>query len=833
MADTVPNRAPPASDAAFFLRRAWPALVMLTLTAAVFWRVLFAGEGLSADGGLVTTYQPWKDTALAKQPIRGNDLLRDQYGTFNANEEFLWRWVRRGVWPLWNPDIAHGVPTVASIQNAEYYPTNLLLWFLPPFWTRGIRSILRIALGLWGTYAFARAIGIGRIGATFASISFGFAGPNVVWLGHPVTNVTLLLPCILWTLERTLEQGGFRWVAGLALAGGAVLLGGHTPTVLHIGVAVFVWLLYRLLLSPDQPTPRLPVGALAWRLGLAGVAAVCIGSAAILPWREYLAVSPGSVFPGIRNIRTLSWRALAVWIVPDFYGTPVFPSVYWGGGLDHLAGWENYCERTGYVGVAALLIAAVALVAHRPRRVVVPWLVTLLVSLVLIYDPPVLGALFRGLPAFRVINNSKILCVAAFSLAMLTGHGCDVVFERRGSPVLAWVGAGITALALALFIHAVWPSPEAQAALTRAGALGQFTWNCLWTLVPATAVVVAIALGRRSPSMAAAVLLGVAMLDLWRFASGFNPTIPREQAAPPTPGIRYLQDHVTDARVLPIGPMVLFGNTMLRYGVPDVRGVDWINVSQYEYLVTGHTGGYDFCSTLLSIPATLPALNVSHAVFPAGTQVPAGARVVYDDELRIVRLPDGLPRALLLHDARVVASDAEARRLIASHAVDLHRTVLLGPDASALARTVSESDGGSVDSVRIAVARPNDLRIAVEAGAPGVLLLNDTFFPGWRCAVDGREVPIARANVAFRAVPIGPGRHEVVFRYRPWPALLGIALALAALAAIALTGAVRALLARRTPASVVATPPKPSAGRADAGSTARSRAGSRGGRARR
>src|SRR5262249_57585763 len=99
--------------------------------------------------------------------------------------------------------------------------------------------------------------------------------------------------------------------------------------------------------------------------------------------------------------------------------------------------------------------------------------------------------------------------------------------------------------------------------------------------------------------------------------------------------------------VLPIGPMVLFGNTMLRYGVPDVRGVDWINVSQYEYLVSGHTGGYDFCSTLLSIPATLPALNVSHAVFPAGTQVPAGAPVVYDAQLPVAALPHAPPPALL------------------------------------------------------------------------------------------------------------------------------------------------------------------------------------------
>lgn len=767
---------------------------MLTLTAAVFWRVLFAGEGLSADGGLVR-WQPWKDTALATAPIRANELLSDQFGSFNANEEFLSRWVRRGVWPLWNPDLAHGVPTVASIQNAEYYPTNLPLWFLPPFWTRGIRAMLRIALCLWGMYAFGRTIGMGRPGATFAAISFAFCGFNVVWLGHPVTNVSLLLPCILWTLERTLQQGTFKWGAGLALAGGAALLGGHTPTVLHIAVAVIVWLLYRLLLSPDHPTRRLPARGVAWRLALAALAAACIGSAALLPWTEYLAVSPSAVF-SMRNMRTLSWRALVVWVVPDFYGTPVFPGVSWER-FDRLAGWENYCERTGYVGVAGLLLAAVGLVARRPRRAVVPWTVALMVSIVFIYDPPVLGTLFRGLPGFHVVNNSKMLCVAAFSLATLAGLGCDVLFDRRGSPAWAWVGAGAAALALGALVYLLWPSSAAHAWLAKAGALDRFRRDCLWALVPATAVLVGLLLARRSPRAGASVLLVVAMLDLWRFASGFNPTIAREQAAPATPGIRYLQEHVVAGRVLPVGQMLLFGNIMLHYGVPDVRGFDWINVPHYEFLLTGRTGDYDFCSRLPSVPDTLPALNVSHAVFPAGTPLRAGVDLVYDDELRIVSLPDGLPRALLVHDARAVASDVEARRLISSRAVNLHHTALLGRDAAELAETLSGGGGSEGEDVRIVAARPNDLRLVVEARAPGVLLVNDTFFPGWRCAVDGREVPIMRANVAFRAVQIGPGRHEVVFRYRPWRARLGIALGLAALAGIALAGAGRALAGRR------------------------------------
>jgi uncharacterized membrane protein YfhO len=71
------------------------------------------------------------------------------------------------------------------------------------------------------------------------------------------------------------------------------------------------------------------------------------------------------------------------------------------------------------------------------------------------------------------------------------------------------------------------------------------------------------------------------------------------------------------------------------------------------------------------------------------------------------------------------------------------------------------------------------------------VVLADTFTPDWTATVDGRSAPVWRANVAFRAVPVPAGRHEVVMRYRPPSALWGMALTAAGIAAAA-------LLAKRT-----------------------------------
>jgi hypothetical protein len=61
----------------------------------------------------------------------------------------------------------------------------------------------------------------------------------------------------------------------------------------------------------------------------------------------------------------------------------------------------------------------------------------------------------------------------------------------------------------------------------------------------------------------------------------------------------------------------------------------------------------------------------------------------------------------------------------------------------------------------------NSLDLDVDAPARGVLYWADGYDPHWRAWVDGAEVPVHRANLAFKAIFVPPGRHAVRFEYRP------------------------------------------------------------------
>ena len=55
----------------------------------------------------------------------------------------------------------------------------------------------------------------------------------------------------------------------------------------------------------------------------------------------------------------------------------------------------------------------------------------------------------------------------------------------------------------------------------------------------------------------------------------------------------------------------------------------------------------------------------------------------------------------------------------------------------------------------------------VEASESSVLVVSQTFYPGWRALVDGRDTEVLRADYTFTGVRLQPGRHDVSLVFRP------------------------------------------------------------------
>jgi uncharacterized membrane protein YfhO len=111
-------------------------------------------------------------------------------------------------------------------------------------------------------------------------------------------------------------------------------------------------------------------------------------------------------------------------------------------------------------------------------------------------------------------------------------------------------------------------------------------------------------------------------------------------------------------------------------------------------------------------------------------------------------------------------------RRLSSDAFDSTREVILDVP------THLEPNTSFHGSAAIKNYRNNRVEIDARLSDPGILVLTDAFYPGWKVFVGGREQSILRANYLFRGVALPAGNHRVEFIYQPMSFKLGLTISL-------------------------------------------------------
>jgi hypothetical protein len=664
------------------------------------------------------------------------DALWEYWGDLTFQADAL----RAGQWPLWNPFDRLGYPFHADPQAGTLYPVN---WPLAgagallghtPVGLITLKTVLHFFWAAFGMFVFLRhGRGLPRWAALAGGLSLllGFSMPYNLF--SALNWSFAWAPWVLFTVERWAARPVASRAAALAVTSGCALLAGAYAAVFYTAIVAVPYGLWAVVhhgrRAPDRRAHVIALArSLPWFVGLllGLTVAQLLATSALVPLtvrevRDAAFLNGGSLAPG----------ELAGLLVPR---------------------WPTFLAP--YLGVPMLLAAGCA-VALEPtvRRLL---LVGCLLLAVLCAASALTGALpvlAEVLPPFGFFRRPhRYLYVAALVLAILGAEGLAALAgleARRRRRVLIGLGA-VVAAAVGVWLVAAG-TVGGKDAVKQATAFKNGV--AAWLVAGAAVAAVVLVRGRWQRVITVLVPLVLAV-DLYvahkvNIDRGWHafPEARRDQRVATLAGVPD-EVRIYDREYLDYRPGI-------RLHLRDLGGYegDPLALTRYQALLEAGKRR----------PRLLGHANVRW-LLQAGRQ-PIGTAGLTAHDRGVHEVPVVAPRVQWLGTVQVVPDQAAA---LATLTAAPPGTLAVLESGAAARNELAPVTG------RVIAQTPSTLTAEVDAPAAGVVVITEAFAPGWSAEVDGAPAEIVPANVAFRGIAVGPGRHVIAMRYQA-PAYLALA----------------------------------------------------------
>jgi membrane protein YfhO len=684
---------------------------------------------------------------------------------------------QQGAVPLWNPLNNSGVPFLAQWNTTVCYPLSLIYILLPLPWSLNFFCLGHLLLAGAGMYWLAYRWTQNRFAAGIAALAFALNG--------------LMLNCLIWTsnlaalswLPWVILLAGDAWkmgggkIAAAALAGAMQMLAGAPEIIL------FTWIFLAALCLGEMVQGKIPPGRTARRFFILVLLIAGLSAVQMLPFFDLLIHSERDSSYVTADAWPMPLWGWANYVVPLFHCSPTVMGSFYPYGQS----WTlSYYPG---IGVLALALAGI----RHPGGLKVRLLGgAALAGLVLALGNN--GFVYAWLKHFLPLIGFarypiKFTALPAFAIPLLTAFGVKKLAAaplknpgRAGRPlVIAGVFLLLSAVAI-LIAAALFPKPHDSWPMTRQDGLCRI----LFLLVTVGAL---IALGRVT-AIRRRVLIGFAVLmlvglDLTTAGMRINPDVSIKAFRPLTLNVSARPQYGQSRAMLNRQAQ----DFLVRADTPDpvyyfagVRGALFENCNILENIpkVDG------FCSLHLKNEMTLlNALYNRTNAFPAPLLDFLGVSQITspDDTFAWQQRESFLP-LVTAGQQPVFADETDTLNQILSENFDPRHVVYLPLSArSEIAAT--HPSPAKIVSPQFAAQR---IRLHVEAAAPAMVVIAQSYYHDWRAYVDGKPARLWPANYAFQALEVPAGQHEIMLCYVDWAFRIGVAIS-----ALTLAGCLAAL----------------------------------------
>lgn len=732
---------------------------------------------------LLFWWRLWAPGTAGRAVIPEGDFTSQYYPL----QFFSTRELSAGRLPSWNPYINAGQPGLADIQTGGFYPLNLLpnlaLALLGRPLTLGLlqaQVVLHFSLASLFTYLFARRVArrsgarlpAARFAGAVAALSFTYAG---YLTSFPVQQLTILetavwLPLVLFFQDLSLDSagGGARRLRPLVLAGMALalaLLAGHPQTAMLVVYASLAYGLFLLLGSgrsacqaaerssaPGRSHSR--IVPCAWRL-----------AAGALPFVVAFALAAVQIVPTLTFIAHSTRANLGYETVSKGFSLSEIASLLYPG---YLGGSPQY------LGILPPILALAAWFQKRARREVIFWTILGLVAFLLAFgrDLFLYNVAYLLVPGFSAVRDQeRTIYLFSFAASVLAGYGALLLVQplpdgmrpsfRRFCRGLAYT------LAVFLGLTALWFYGSEQALQQQVKVNlfeGVLRHHALILLILGGSTLLFLFRLNTRVRRRWLVVGAVALIWLNLFSVNWRYNMASPVAGGPFPSsglVEFLKSRPGTFRISGAGLLPGGSNAGIVYELEDITANTPLRLEAFQRL-GDRVGSWRLWQLL----------NVEYVLSRDVLDGPGFERVFEEADVKVYRLPDPLPRAWVVYET-VAAGDSQAVDLLNSTGFDPRQVAIVTPDLQA---PLPPGQDRPAAAAHVVESSPGRLILQAEAGADGLLVISQPFYPGWRARVDGERVSLLRVDSFIQGVQVSAGSHRVELAYTLpiWPGLLSL-----------------------------------------------------------
>lgn len=747
-----------------------------------------------------------------------------------------------GELPLWNPHLFGGVPFLADVQSAVFYPFHLLYLALPPPIALNFIIVLHIFLTAVFLYMFARrSMGIQPICAFLSAFVFAFGGYVQTHAGTQIYLLSLpWMPLALLLYDEARKSGK---IALFLMMGSCVtmqFLGGGVQYAYYTFWLLFGYMCFTVLAQNDNFEPNFTASvapidglkglkkssAIKAKIMLFFFLGLCFGmllsSAQLLPTLELIPLGDRPIKAPYEFVTSGSLP------MKHFLLTNLFPTLYGACDRPEVENF-SFVIFTTYMGVIPLLLSIYAILSHRSRKWVYFWAIVCLVSFLLALgkENPIYRILYQFVPGFSAFRSpARFMLLYCFGMACLAGMGAEAFIRsdlvRRRMPdfreYIVVALSPIIPIISAILVHIHTKQPTI--ALTgpywgeQWGQVGMIT---LASVSFAGAFIISRIVRRKEIGRIFLIfMIFVCLLDYHRLSYHMEhqETVPVPLVMRTPKSISYIRSDKGK------------GNFPRRFGYKVEVPMKRFQAGESAIGFTDEQWRQIAVSVVLEVmPSNIPAmfrvddlgggfggnLPLKRRIYPLyepgntfreikrwldimGVRYVASILPINDPSLKpipdihplacLYLNPHALPRVFFAHSFEVVKNGHESYLLICrNESFDPRRLSYIEFAEPKLLPSLTKKLS-SLDTCRLVEHQPEKIVISYNSSCDALIVLSDPLYPGWRAFLDnGKQLRIYPANYVMRAVFAPKGNHTIVMLFLPNSVMVGLYFTLLAISA--------------------------------------------------